>query len=57
MSKKLIDLEHISKSYDGELILDDLNLYIKENEFLVHISIPLLLIPIIFFFSYNKTFF
>ena len=34
MSKKLIDLEHISKSYDGELILDDLNLYIKENEFL-----------------------
>lgn len=34
MSKKLIDLEHISKSYDGELVLDDLNLYIKENEFL-----------------------
>lgn len=34
MSKKLIVLEHISKSYDGELILDDLNLYIKENEFL-----------------------
>ena len=34
MSKKLIDLEHISKSYDGEQVLDDLNLYIKENEFL-----------------------
>ena len=26
--------EHISKSYDGQLILDDLNLYIRENEFL-----------------------
>lgn len=34
MSKKLIDLEHISKSYGGEQVLDDLNLYIKENEFL-----------------------
>ena len=34
MSKELIRLEHISKSFDGELILDDLNLSIKENEFL-----------------------
>ena len=34
MSHKLIDLQHISKSFDGELILDDLNLYIRENEFL-----------------------
>ncbi len=34
MSKKLITLEHISKSYDGTMVLDDLNLYIRENEFL-----------------------
>ena len=26
MSQPLIDLQHISKSFDGELILDDLNL-------------------------------
>ncbi len=34
MSKRLIDLTHISKSFDGQMILDDLNLYIRENEFL-----------------------
>ena len=34
MSKRLIDLQHITKSYDGQMILDDLNLYIRENEFL-----------------------
>lgn len=34
MSNKLIDLQHISKSYDNNIILDDLNLYIRENEFL-----------------------
>ena len=35
MSKQpLIDFEHISKSFDGEMILDDLNLTIHENEFL-----------------------
>ncbi len=34
MSTKLIDLQNISKSYDGTLILDDMNLYIRENEFL-----------------------
>ncbi|MCR4989793.1 MAG: ABC transporter ATP-binding protein [Lachnospiraceae bacterium] len=34
MNKILIDLQHISKSYDGQLILDDLSLYIRENEFL-----------------------
>ena len=35
MSKQpLIDLEHISKSFDGEMVLDDLNLTIHENEFL-----------------------
>ncbi len=34
MSAKLIDLQHISKSYGDNLILDDMNLYIRENEFL-----------------------
>ncbi|MDD7770686.1 ABC transporter ATP-binding protein [Suipraeoptans intestinalis] len=34
MSHKLIDLTHISKSYGSNLVLDDLNLYIRENEFL-----------------------
>ncbi len=33
MSKELIQLDHISKSFDGELILDDLCLTIHENEF------------------------
>ena len=34
MKKELINLQNISKSYDGQLILDDLNLFIRENEFL-----------------------
>ncbi|MBE5836340.1 ABC transporter ATP-binding protein [Butyrivibrio sp.] len=33
MGKDLITLEHISKSYDGQLILDDLSLSIYENSF------------------------
>ena len=33
MSKDLILLEHISKSYDGQMILDDLSLSIHENSF------------------------
>ncbi len=34
MSNKLINLVDITKIYDGVTILDNLNLYIKENEFL-----------------------
>ncbi|MDO4622557.1 MAG: ABC transporter ATP-binding protein [Eubacteriales bacterium] len=34
MKDKLIDLVNISKSYDGVTILDEMNLYIRENEFL-----------------------
>lgn len=34
MNKVLIDLKNISKSFDDQLVLDDLNLYIRENEFL-----------------------
>ena len=33
MGKDLITLEHITKSYDGQVILDDLNLHIYENSF------------------------
>lgn len=33
-NNKLIDLIHISKSYGDNVILDDMNLYIRENEFL-----------------------
>ncbi len=34
MDKILIDLKNITKSFDGEMVIDDLNLYIRENEFL-----------------------
>lgn len=34
MSNKLIDFINISKSYGTQTVLDDLNLYIRENEFL-----------------------
>ena len=34
MSNKLIDIVNISKSFGENLVLDDLNLYIRENEFL-----------------------
>ena len=34
MSKRLIDLQHITKSFDKQTVLDDLNLYIRETEFL-----------------------
>ena len=33
MKKELIQLQHISKSFDGQLVLDDLNLSIYENSF------------------------
>lgn len=34
MAKKLIDLVNISKTFGDNVVLDDLNLYIRENEFL-----------------------
>ncbi len=33
-NNELINLRNISKSFDGQMVLDDLSLYIKENEFL-----------------------
>ena len=32
MSQPFIDLQHISKSFDGELVLDDLNLSIRGEQ-------------------------
>ncbi len=32
--KQLIKLDHISKSFGNQLVLDDLDLYIRENEFI-----------------------
>lgn len=34
MSKKLIDLVNVTKAFGENVVLDDLNLYIRENEFL-----------------------
>lgn len=34
MANKLIDLLGITKSYNNNIVLDDFNLYIRENEFL-----------------------
>lgn len=34
MSKKLIELVNISKSFGSNVVLDELNLYIRENEFI-----------------------
>ena len=34
MSKHLIDLQNISKSFGSNVVLDEMNLYIRENEFL-----------------------
>lgn len=34
MGKKLIELKNISKSFDDEVVVKDMNLYINENEFI-----------------------
>jgi len=34
MNNKLIDIIQISKSYNSNIVLDDMSLYIRENEFL-----------------------
>ena len=34
MSNKLIDIVNVTKAFDENVVLDELNLYIKENEFL-----------------------
>lgn len=36
--KKLIELKNIYKSYDGEPVVNDLNLYIKDNEFVTFVG-------------------
>ena len=42
MNKVLIDLKNISKTFDDQLVLDDLNLYIRENEFLTLLGLSLI---------------
>ena len=32
-NERLIDLQHISKDFDGTIVLDDINLYIRKKEF------------------------
>lgn len=34
MGHRLIELQHITKIYDGHKVLDDLDLYFNENKFL-----------------------
>ena len=34
MSKKLINFVNITKAFGDNVVLDDLNLYIRENEFI-----------------------
>ena len=34
VKNKLIELKNIVKSYDGEIAVDHMNLYIRENEFI-----------------------
>lgn len=34
MKSKLIELKNITKKYDGNIIIDSLDLYVKENEFM-----------------------
>ena len=34
IDNKLIELVNITKRYDGNTVIDELNLYIRENEFL-----------------------
>ncbi len=34
MKKIIVDLKNISKSFEGEKVLDDISLYIRENEFI-----------------------
>ncbi len=34
MAEKIIEIQHVSKSFDGKRVLEDINLYIKKGEFL-----------------------
>ena len=46
MHQPLIDLQHISKSFDSTMVLDDLSLTVKENSFVTlpvsytHLTLP-----------------
>lgn len=34
MSEKIIELKNITKKFNGDIVLDNINLYVKENEFI-----------------------
>ena len=34
MNENIIDIKHLSKSFDGKKVLDDINLYVRRGEFL-----------------------
>ena len=36
--KIIINLEHVSKSFGDKVVLDDINLYIKEGEFITFLG-------------------
>ncbi|QSX07056.1 ABC transporter ATP-binding protein [Sedimentibacter sp. zth1] len=38
MSKKIIELKNITKKFDGETILNSINLYVRENEFITFLG-------------------
>ena len=38
MGKKLIELKHITKAFDGEKAVNDVSLYVNENEFITFVG-------------------
>ena len=40
MASSLIELRHISKSFDDTLVLDDFNLTVNQNEFITLLGPP-----------------
>ena len=38
MAKKLIELKDVVKEFDGEVVVDKINLYILENEFVTFVG-------------------
>ena len=38
MSNNIIDLKNISVSFDGETIIDNMNLYIRDKEFITFLG-------------------
>ena len=54
MKNALVNLVNISKSFDNQMVLDDLNLYIRENEFLTLLGPRAVSRPLIKVRSFSK---